>query len=105
MLGITFKENCPDVRNSKVVDILNTLKGYDANLTIFDPHAEPADVKHEYGWDSSKTLNKSIDYDAVIVAVAHNEFKTLDLEALSKPNKVIYDVKGILAKDSVDGRL
>jgi len=105
VLGITFKENCPDVRNSKVVDILNTLKGYDANLTVYDPHAEPADVKHEYGWDSSKTLNKSIDYDAVIVAVAHDEFKTLDLHKISKPNKVIYDVKGILDKDSVDGRL
>lgn len=105
VLGITFKENCPDVRNSKVVDILNTLKGYDARLTIYDPHAEPADVKHEYGWESSKILDKSINYDAVIVAVAHNEFKELDLHKLSKPNKVIYDVKGILSKDSVDGRL
>jgi UDP-N-acetyl-D-galactosamine dehydrogenase len=105
VLGITFKENCPDVRNSKVVDILNTLKGYDTNLTVFDPHAEPADVKHEYGWNSSKALDKSIDYDAVIVAVAHDEFKTLDLHKISKPNKVIYDVKGILDKDSVDGRL
>jgi len=105
VLGITFKENCPDVRNSKVVDILNTLKGYDTNLTIFDPHAEPADVKHEYGWESSKTLDTTINYDAVIVAVGHNEFKLLDLHKLSKPNKVIYDVKGILDKDSVDGRL
>jgi UDP-N-acetyl-D-galactosamine dehydrogenase len=105
VLGITFKENCPDVRNSKVVDILNTLKGYDTNLTILDPHAEPSDVKREYGWNSSKLLDKSIDYDAVIVAVAHDEFKTLDLHKISKPNKVIYDVKGILDKDSVDGRL
>jgi len=105
VLGITFKENCPDVRNSKVVDILNTLQGYDANLTIFDPHAEPADVKHEYGWDSVKALNASDKYDAVIVAVCHEEFKTLDLQAITKPNKVIYDVRGILNKDSVDGRL
>lgn len=105
VLGIAFKENCSDVRNSKVVDILNTLKGYDANLTIFDPHAEPEDVKHEYGWESVKELNSSDKFDAIIVAVSHEEFKTLDLQELSKPNKVIYDVKGILPKESVDGRL
>jgi UDP-N-acetyl-D-galactosamine dehydrogenase len=105
VLGITFKENCPDVRNSKVVDILNTLKGYDAKLTIYDPHADPAEVKQTYGWESLKTLDTACKYDAVIVAVCHEEFKTLDLKPLSKPNKVIYDVKGILAKDSVDGRL
>jgi UDP-N-acetyl-D-galactosamine dehydrogenase len=105
VLGVAFKENCSDVRNSKVVDILNTLKGYNANLTIFDPHAEPADVQHEYGWDSVKTLKAGDKYDAIILAVCHEEFKNLDLAPLSKPNKVIYDVKGILAKDSVDGRL
>lgn len=105
VMGIAFKENCPDVRNSKVVDILNTLKGYDARLTIFDPRAEPADVKHEYGWDSVKRLKAGAKYDAIIIAVAHDEFKMLDLEKLGKKNKVIYDVKGMRGKDAVDGRL
>ena len=105
VLGIAFKENCADVRNSKVVDILNTLKGYDTKLTIYDPRAEPADVKHEYGWDSVKALQPGKRYDAVIIAVAHDEFKTLDIAKLCKQNKVIYDVKGLLPKDAVDGRL
>jgi len=105
VLGIAFKENCADVRNSKVVDILNTLKGYDTNLTIFDPRAEPTDVKHEYGWDSSKALKPGKCYDAVIIAVGHDEFKTLDIVGLCKANKVIYDVKGVLPKELVDGRL
>jgi UDP-N-acetyl-D-galactosamine dehydrogenase len=105
VLGIAFKENCADVRNSKVVDILNTLKGYDTNLTIYDPNAEPADVKHEYGWESTKELSFARQFDAIIVAVSHDEFKTLDLAKLSKPNRVLYDVKGILPKNMVDGRL
>jgi UDP-N-acetyl-D-galactosamine dehydrogenase len=105
VLGIAFKENCADVRNSKVVDILNTLKGYDTNLTIYDPNAEPADVKHEYGWNSTKELSFARQFDAIIVAVSHDEFKTLDLAKLSKPNRVLYDVKGILPKNMVDGRL
>jgi len=105
VLGIAFKENCADVRNSKVVDILNTLKSYGINLSIFDPHAEPADVKHEYGWKSAKELTAGKKYDAVIVAVCHDEFKVLDIESLGKANKVIYDVKGLLPKDAVDGRL
>jgi UDP-N-acetyl-D-galactosamine dehydrogenase len=105
VLGIAFKENCADVRNSKVVDILNTLKSYDINLSIFDPHAEPADVKHEYGWDATKELKAGKKYDAIIIAVAHDEFKALDIKSLGKTNKVIYDVKGMLPKDEVDGRL
>ena len=105
VLGIAFKENCADVRNSKVVDILNTLKGYDTTLTIFDPRAEPADVKHEYGWNSVKELPIDKYYDAVIIAVAHDEFKTLDIPGLCKKNKVVYDVKGVLPKEMVDGRL
>jgi UDP-N-acetyl-D-galactosamine dehydrogenase len=105
VLGIAFKENCADVRNSKVVDILNTLKSYGINLNIFDPHAEPSDVKHEYGWESFKELNTSKKYDAIIIAVAHDEFKTIDIESIGKSNKVIYDVKGLLPKSAVDGRL
>jgi len=105
VLGITFKENCLDVRNTKVIDIVNTLKDYDINITIFDPLADPADVKHEYGWESVKKLKAGDCYDAVIIAVAHDDFKKLDLKKLCKENKVIYDVKGMLAKDAVDGRL
>jgi len=105
LLGITFKENCPDVRNTRVVDILNTLKEYDTNITIFDPWADPAEVKHEYKWDATKELNNEADFDAIIMAVAHDEFKNLDIGNLCKANRVIYDVKGILPKEIVDGRL
>jgi len=105
VLGITFKENCPDVRNTRVVDILKTLKEYQTNLTILDPWAEPTEVKHEYGWSSVKELNGLQGFDAVILAVAHNEFKQLDLEAFCKKNKVIYDVKGELDRAVVDARL
>jgi len=105
VLGVTFKENCLDVRNTKVIDIVNTLKDYDVNVTIYDPLADPADVKHEYGWDSINKLNSADCYDAVIIAVAHDEFKNLDLAKLCKENKVIFDVKGMLKKDEVDGRL
>jgi UDP-N-acetyl-D-glucosamine/UDP-N-acetyl-D-galactosamine dehydrogenase len=105
VLGVTFKENCPDVRNTKVVDILHTLRDYDTNITIYDPWAEPAEVKHEYGWDSVKELNGTSNCDAVILAVSHDEFKALDLSKLCKENAVIYDVKGVLPKESVDARL
>ncbi|WP_262914553.1 Vi polysaccharide biosynthesis UDP-N-acetylglucosamine C-6 dehydrogenase TviB [Pontibacter vulgaris] len=105
VLGVTFKENCPDVRNTKVVDILQTLKGYDTNITIYDPWAEPAEVKHEYGWDSVKELNGTSNCDAVILAVSHDEFKDLDLSKLCKENAVIYDVKGVLPKELADARL
>lgn len=105
ILGFTFKENCPDVRNTRVVDILDSLKDYQANITIFDPWAEPAEVKHEYGWDSVKELAKNKSYDAIILAVSHDEFKGLDLDQLCKENKVIYDVKGALPKGMADARL
>jgi len=103
VLGITFKENCPDVRNTKVVDVLNALKDYSVNITVYDPWAEPAEVKHEYGWDSVKELGEVKDCDAIILTVAHEEFADLDLNSLCKENKVIYDVKGIL--ENADGRL
>lgn len=94
VLGITFKENCPDVRNTKVVDILNTLKEYEPNITIYDPWAEPAEVKHEYGWESVKQLPEGKKYDAILLAVAHKEFLSIDLPQVTKENKVVYDVKG-----------
>lgn len=105
VLGVTFKENCPDVRNTKVVDILNTLKGYDVNIVIHDPWANPDEVMHEYGWNSVKSIPADACFDAVLLAVAHNEFKDIDIPAICNKNAVIYDVKGVLAKEMVDARL
>ncbi len=105
VLGITFKENCPDVRNTKIVDILATLKGYNTRITIYDPWASPVEVKNEYGWDCVNQLLEVSDFDAVILGVAHKEFETLDLAGLCRENRVIYDVKGILPREIVDARL
>jgi UDP-N-acetyl-D-galactosamine dehydrogenase len=105
VLGITFKENCPDVRNTKVVDILKTLQEYETNITIYDPWAEPQEVKHEYGWTSLKELNIACDFDAIVLAVAHDEFKQLDINKLCKNRAVVYDVKGVLPKEIATARL
>ncbi len=105
ILGATFKENCPDVRNTKVVDILQKLKSYHVNITIFDPWANPDELEHEYGWRSVKKLDLSKKYDAVILAVAHDEFHKLDLSEICNSTKVIYDVKSFLPFDMVDQRL
>ena len=105
VLGITFKENCPDVRNTRVVDILNTLKEYETEMTVYDPWADPAEVKREYGWKSLKILPDVKEYDAVILAVSHRAFKELDLNNICKKNHVIYDVKGMLDREIVDARL
>ncbi|SHM85062.1 UDP-N-acetyl-D-galactosamine dehydrogenase [Chitinophaga jiangningensis] len=105
VLGITFKENCPDVRNTKVVDILNELQDFGTNITVYDPWATPAEVEHEYGWKSTQELNTVCDYDAVILAVSHNEFKELNINKLCKNRAVVYDVKGVLPKELTDARL
>ncbi|WP_212005394.1 nucleotide sugar dehydrogenase [Chitinophaga sp. HK235] len=105
VLGITFKENCPDVRNTKVVDILNTLKDYETNITIYDPWANPEEVHHEYGWRSVQSLDGDCNYDAVVLAVAHHQFKDLTFDKICKQTRVIYDVKGMLPKEAVDARL
>lgn len=104
ILGFTFKENCPDVRNTKVIDIVNTLKEYDLNVTIYDPWASTEIVEHEYGFsvDNKLTDNR---YDAILLAVAHDIFKELDFNNITATNFVIYDVKGILSSDVIDGRL
>jgi UDP-N-acetyl-D-galactosamine dehydrogenase len=107
ILGITFKENCPDIRNTKVVDIYHTLREYTSNITVFDPWANPDIVKKEYGINLNSqfsTLNSQL-FDACILAVAHNEFLQLDVRSLVKEGGVIYDVKGVLPRDIVDGRL
>lgn len=105
VLGITFKENCPDIRNTKVVDILEELKDYKVNITVYDPWVDCQEVKDTYGWDSVNELPDIEDYDAVILAVAHKQFEKLDLSKLCKKNRVIYDVKGVLPRDLVDARL
>jgi len=103
LLGITFKENCPDVRNTKIVDIVHALKEYGINITIYDPWAKPEEVLHEYGIVTTKTVPTS-QFDAVILGVSHTVFNALDINALTKTNNVVYDVKGFLTA-KVDGRL
>ncbi len=106
IMGVTFKENCPDIRNSKVVDIIRALEGFEAYITIFDPYANPEEVKRSIGRPSIQSLSGSEhDYDAIILAVAHNEFKLLDLDKYKKKAGVLYDVKGILPKEQVDESL
>jgi UDP-N-acetyl-D-galactosamine dehydrogenase len=104
MLGITFKENCPDVRNTKVVDVISALKDFGLKVSIYDPWAEPKEVMHEYGLTITNTLpNKK--FDAVVLGVSHNEFTQIDLNAITNAESVIYDVKGVLASELVDGKL
>lgn len=106
LLGITFKENCPDIRNTKVVDIYTSLTEYTNNITVFDPWANPSLLKHEYNIDVTNTLPANEKYDAIILAVSHKEFVDLDVTALkSSENSVIYDVKGLLPRNIIDGRL
>lgn len=105
ILGITFKENCPDVRNTKVVDIYSTFREYTPNITVFDPWASPERVKREYGIDITGILPTGQRYDAIVLAVAHSQFTGLDLRQLLNPGGVIYDVKGILDREIIDGRL
>ena len=104
ILGFTFKENCPDCRNTKIVDIVNALKEYHLNLTIYDPWANPAVAMHEYGIEITNELPPD-KYDAVVLGVAHNEFKELNVKLLGKDNFVLYDVKWILPSEATDGRL
>ena len=97
ILGITFKENCPDVRNTKVVDVVKNLKEYGTNVTIYDPLADPDEVAHEYNLKTSRDLPKE-KYDAVVLAVAHKEFLDLNYSDLKTANGVVYDVKGVLGE-------
>ncbi|MDE6322103.1 MAG: nucleotide sugar dehydrogenase, partial [Muribaculaceae bacterium] len=109
ILGVTFKENCPDIRNTKVVDIYSTLREYTPNIDVVDPWASPDAVKHEYGIDlcgrSMAELGKR--YDAIILAVGHNEFAGIDIRGMlaNREQGVVYDVKGILDRSMIDGRL
>jgi UDP-N-acetyl-D-galactosamine dehydrogenase len=103
MLGITFKENCPDIRNSRVVDIYKELVDFGMDVDVYDPWANPAEVKHEHGIDLVTKLASS--YQAIVLTVAHTEFLDLPFAALKAENGVIFDIKSILSKDLADGRL
>lgn len=107
VMGLTFKENCPDLRNTRAIDIIEELKKYNANLDVFDPWADPDEAAHEYGLELVKEP-QSGSYDAIILCVGHKQFKAMGADAihgLGKPNHVLYDVKYVLGKDEVDGRL
>ena len=105
MLGITFKENCPDIRNSRAIDIVTELADYNASVDVYDPWANPEEVKHEYNLDLISKEELKSDYNAIILAVSHHQFLELDLNALKDEDAVVFDVKSILPKDQVDGRL
>ncbi|TYP97336.1 UDP-N-acetyl-D-galactosamine dehydrogenase [Tenacibaculum adriaticum] len=104
ILGITFKENCPDVRNTKVVDVISSLREYGANVEVYDPWADEKEVMNEYKVLSSKEIPQK-KFDAIVLAVAHNEFKDLNLDLLRKEESIVYDVKNVLAKDKRDKAL
>lgn len=106
ILGITFKENCPDIRNSRVIDIIEELETYDVNVDVYDPWASAEEVKHEYGFDLITDFGDlSSDYEAVILAVSHNEFLKLDITKLKSQTGVVFDVKSLLPIDTIDARL
>ena len=104
ILGFTFKENCPDVRNTKVIDIYRTLKEYNVNVAVYDPWANPEIVRHEYGIEVTNVLPAD-KFDTAILAVAHKAFEGLDIYSLLKEKHVIFDVKGFCNKEIIDGRL
>ena len=105
IFGFTFKENCPDVRNTKVVDIVRALKEYNLDITIYDPWARPAAVKREYGLDVVNELPADEKFDAAIAAVAHRVFEDIDIAAVLKPRHVIFDVKATRPRPQIDARL
>jgi UDP-N-acetyl-D-galactosamine dehydrogenase len=107
ILGLTFKENCPDIRNTRVVDLVEEFEGFNCNIDIYDPWVDKDEAVHEYG---IKLIDQPIEgkYDAILLAVAHDEFKELSLEqikAFGKDNHVLYDIKYLLKANEVDGRL
>ncbi len=106
-LGITFKENCPDIRNSRAIDVVRGLQEFGCEIDIYDPWADPADIRHEYGVKSTNKLEdlRMGDYDAIVLAVAHREFAGMDVRKYSNGNAVIFDIKGVLPREVVDGRL
>jgi len=107
IMGLTFKENCPDLRNTKVIDIINELKGFNFNVDVYDPWVDVAEAEHEYAITPITELKQS-HYDAIVLAVAHDEFRQMGkkgLDQLTKPESLIYDLKYILALNDADIRL
>lgn len=104
MLGITFKENCPDVRNTRIVDVISALEDYGVNVSIYDPWANPAEVKREYGLEMTNELPTDR-FEAIVLGVAHKEFLKLDFASFKSEKAIVYDVKGILDTDDCDGNL
>jgi UDP-N-acetyl-D-galactosamine dehydrogenase len=106
VLGITFKENCPDIRNSKVIDIISHLQKQGIEVDVYDPNADAKEVEHEYGLQMNNHMNDLVaPYDAIILAVAHKEFLEVDWRSKLNGNGVLYDVKGVLHSDIIDARL
>ena len=104
ILGFTFKEDCPDVRNTKVIDIISEFKSYGITTIISDPWASPTEVKHEYNVDTYEEIPNE-KFDAIVLAVGHAEFKEIDIKNYLKQKSVLFDVKSLLHKSIVDGRL
>ncbi|OIP85032.1 MAG: Vi polysaccharide biosynthesis protein VipA/TviB [Porphyromonadaceae bacterium CG2_30_38_12] len=105
ILGVTFKENCPDIRNTKVIDIYNELTEFGTQVDVFDPWANANEVMHEYSVEVSNTLNETKEYDAILLAVAHQEFTSIDFEKYHNAGTVIFDAKAVVDRNWVDGRL
>jgi UDP-N-acetyl-D-galactosamine dehydrogenase len=107
VLGLTFKENCPDIRNSKVADVVSGLEKFGARVEVYDPWVDAAEARREYGLTPLKALRKGR-YDAAVVAVAHREFKLMGAPAIRKlcrPNHVLFDIKYVFPAKQVDARL
>ena len=107
-MGVTFKENCPDVRNTRVVDVMRELEMYGAQVDVFDPWADPDVVREEYNIELKTERPDDGIYDGIVLAVAHDEFATMgpdQIRALGRPGHVLYDIKHVLDADMVDGRL
>ena len=110
VLGITFKENCPDIRNSHVVDVIRELAEFGCQLDVYDPWADPDEVRHEYGLELLPALDLGDEsllhaYQAVVLAVAHEKFQALDFSRIQPRTAVLFDIKAFLNRDQVDGRL
>lgn len=105
VMGITFKENCPDIRNTGVVNVCSELVQFGLDVTIYDPWADGREVQEEYGLEIINDIPQNTVYDAIVVAVAHNEFLNFNYNNVKRPNGVIFDIKGCLDKEMVDGRL
>jgi len=106
VLGITFKENCPDIRNSKVIDVIEELNKYNLNVDVYDPWADPSEVKHEFGLSlKSKEEQLQANYDAIVLTVSHTAFNDFDIDSYSALPSVIFDVKAFYKREKTDGRL